>query len=129
MPKRRVLVVDDEPLIAALIVEWLEQLGYEPLGPARTVEQAIAMIDNDRPDAAILDVSLGDEHSYSVADRLKTESIPFAFATGRDRQSIPPAHANVPLLIKPYDLTAITEVMENLRSGSTLRAFRGKSTS
>jgi CheY-like chemotaxis protein len=116
MAVARVLILDDEPLIAMLLHNWLEELGYEPIGPANTVAQAVALIENDRPDAAILDVSLHKDDCYSLADALKTRNIPFAFGTGRDEQLIAPRHAGTPILTKPYDLSALQEVMGKLLS-------------
>jgi|SoiMethySBSTD1v2_1073268.scaffolds.fasta_scaffold773218_2 CheY-like chemotaxis protein len=117
MAVARVLILDDEPLIAMLLHNWLEELGYEPIGPANTVAQAVALIENDRPDAAILDVSLHKDDCYSLADALKTRNIPFAFGTGRNKQMIAPRHAEVPMLSKPYDQTALELVMSELLPG------------
>ena len=111
-----VLIVDDEPLIAMLVQDWLEDLGHEAIGPAHSVRQALTLIDVHKPDAAILDVSLGNENSYGVADVLKTRNIPFAFGTGRDEQMITPGHADVPILRKPYDATALKQLMSTLLS-------------
>jgi CheY-like chemotaxis protein len=111
---RRVLVLDDEPLIAMLIKDWLEELGYEALGPAHSVSQALAAIEGDNPDAALLDVSLGDTDSYRVADVLKTRNIPFAFGTGRDERAIESRHKGVPILTKPYDVNSLEAILAKL---------------
>jgi CheY-like chemotaxis protein len=116
MASARVLVLDDEPLIAMLLDDWLEELGYEPVGPANTVAQAIPLVETDRPDAAILDVSLHKTDCYPVADALKARSIPFVFGTGRAEQSIALRHAGRPILTKPYDLNALKSVMGKLLS-------------
>lgn len=109
-----VLILDDEPLIAMLVQDWIEDLGYEVIGPARSVRQALTLIDDHKPDAAILDVSLGESDSFCVADALKSRKIPFAFGTGRDAQAIPPNHANAPMLFKPYDISSLKRVMSQL---------------
>ena len=114
MAVARVLILDDELLIAMLLHNWLEELGYEPIGPANTVAQAVALVENDRPDAAILDVSLHKTDCYPAADVLKARNTPFAFGTGRDEQTIAPRHADVPMLRKPYDKTALELVMGEL---------------
>jgi CheY-like chemotaxis protein len=108
------MVVDDEPLIAMLLQDWLKELGYSTIGPASTITQAIALIESDKPDAAILDVSLHQTDCYPVADLLKERDIPFAFGTGHDTQAIASRHANVPILSKPYDLSALQRVMHEL---------------
>ena len=114
MSGRRVLVLEDEPLIAILVQDWLDELGYEPVGPARSVPEALSIISSQMLHAAILDVSLGNADSFPVADDLKARNIPFAFATGRDERSVPPRHADAPILPKPYDLEAIKIVMNEL---------------
>jgi CheY-like chemotaxis protein len=116
MAVARVLILDDEPLIAMLLHDWLEELGYEAIGPANTVAQALAFVESDRLDAAILDVSLHKTDCYPVADVLKARNIPFAFGTGRDEQLIALRHAGTPILTKPYDLSALQEVMGKLLS-------------
>jgi CheY-like chemotaxis protein len=110
----KVLVVDDEPLIAMLLQDWLEELDYHPVGPAHSVSEALNLINDCSLDAAILDVSIGNEDSYPVADMLKARAIPFAFATGGDERSILPAHAGVALLNKPYTIEALRSVMDLL---------------
>jgi CheY-like chemotaxis protein len=110
----RALILDDEPLIAMLLQDWLEELGYAVLGPTGTIAQAIDVIESDRPDAAILDVSLHQTDCYSVADVLKSRNIPFAFGTGHDAQTIASRHANAPILSKPYDQSALQRMMGKL---------------
>lgn len=114
MALARVLILDDEPLIAMLLHDWLEELGYKPVGPASTVAQAVGIIESDSLDAAILDVSLQKTDCYPVADALKARGIPFTFGTGHVAQAIVPRHADVPVLCKPYDLNALQEMMSKL---------------
>jgi DNA-binding response OmpR family regulator len=116
MTAARVLILDDEPFIAMLLQDWLEELGYEPVGPAYTIAQALILVENERPDAAILDVSLHKTDCYPVADVLKARNTPFAFGTGRGEHMITKRHADVPLLCKPYDIAALREVMGKLLS-------------
>jgi CheY-like chemotaxis protein len=116
MMRRRVLLVDDEPLIAMLVEGWLRDLGCDPI-LARSVEQALRVVESDCPDAAILDVSLGADNSYPVADALTARNVPFAFATGRESQAIPPPHDGIPLLAEPYGMDALREMMKGLCPG------------
>jgi DNA-binding response OmpR family regulator len=111
---RRVLIVDDEPLLTMLVQDWLEQLGYEALGPARDVAQALALIEQGNPAAAILDVSLKGGDSYPVADALVARRIPFAFATGRDERAIDARHAGAPVLAKPFELRSLEATLAGL---------------
>src|SRR5438270_8852311 len=83
---RRVLVVEDEYLIAADIAASLEALGAEVAGPAASVAEALTFLerDGDRLDGAVLDVNLGKERVYPLADVLRSRGIPFVFTTGYD---------------------------------------------
>jgi CheY-like chemotaxis protein len=107
----RILVADDEPLIAMILEDWLAELGCETLGPAGSVREALALIDGERPDAAILDVRLSDGPSYTIAERLRTLGIPFAFASGQDAADIDARFRDAPMLSKPFDLENIRKVV------------------
>jgi CheY-like chemotaxis protein len=113
----RVLVVDDEPLIAMMIAGWLEELGHQPVGPAGTVSHALAHVGEGGIDAVILDLSLGDESSYSVAEALAGQGIPFAFATGHGSSTIEAAWAGRPLLPKPFVFANVQETVAQLLGG------------
>ena len=114
MPGPRVLILEDEPLIAMLAQDWLDELGYEAIGPAHSLSQAFSLIESEKPEAAILDVSIGSADSFSVADELKALNVPFAFATGRYEREIVKHHADVPILEKPYDVDAVKLVLHKL---------------
>ncbi len=81
----RILVVDDEPMISMLLADWLDELGHETLGPSHDAASALALIEASPPDAAIVDVSLGAESGYRVAECLAKRNIPFVFATGHTK--------------------------------------------
>ena len=83
---RRILIVEDEMLIAFMLQGMLEALGYQVAGRARTVGDALAMIETDTLgiDAATLDINLGGEHANAVADALNAHGIPFIITTGYD---------------------------------------------
>jgi DNA-binding response OmpR family regulator len=114
MSTRRVLVLEDEPLIAMMMRDWLTELGYETLGPAETVQAALALIESNQPDAAILDISLGKQDCYPVADRLQDQAVPFAFATGRSGDNIVRRHQAAPRLSKPFNFEAVSGVISKL---------------
>lgn len=65
-----------------MLADWLSELGHKPVGPAYSVDGALALIETSDTDAAILDVSLGKQSSFPIADRLETRGIAFVFATG-----------------------------------------------
>ena len=114
MSRPRVLVVEDEALVALLIQDWIDELGYEVVGPAHTVDRALALIKQNKPDAAILDISLGGTDSAPVADDLRMRNVPFAFASGRDEKAILSRHATAPMLAKPYDKDSLQSVLKEL---------------
>ncbi|QND66650.1 response regulator [Mesorhizobium loti] len=78
----RVLVVEDEALVAMLIEDMLLELGYEVLGPAMRLGPALEMARDEIFDLAVLDVNLANEQSFPVAQLLQERGIPFVFATG-----------------------------------------------
>jgi CheY-like chemotaxis protein len=114
----RILVVDDEPLIAMLVEDWLNELQCETVGPAGSAPEALALIDGVELDGAILDVSLGGHNSFAVADALLDRGVPFAFATGRGVECIEQRFKDAPTLAKPYDFARIQKVLAILLDDS-----------
>jgi DNA-binding response OmpR family regulator len=110
----RVLVLEDEPLIAIMLVEWLQELGCEVVGPARNVTRALELVGAGGLDAAILDVSIGNEDCAPVADLLQERGVPIAFATGRAPESVSKRHAGALWLAKPYEFQAVRDVLHRL---------------
>ncbi|WP_380877654.1 response regulator [Sphingomonas sp. DBB INV C78] len=107
----RILVVEDEPLIAMVLEDYIESLGHELAGTADSVDTALALISDGAFDVAILDVHLrGGEPSWPVADALVAAEKPFLLATGGHVEPPPPQHDGAPVLTKPF-------TMEGLRSG------------
>jgi CheY-like chemotaxis protein len=109
----RVLIVDDEPLIAMLAQDWLEDLGHQTVGPAHDLKTALSL-SQEPIDVAILDVSLGAEKSYEVARRLRGRHIPFAFATGHAPGSAEGEFDDAPTLPKPYSFETFSGVVAEL---------------
>jgi DNA-binding response OmpR family regulator len=109
----RILIVEDEPLIAMMLEDFLEALGKTHVATCDCVASALAAIDVERPDAAILDVNLsGGEKSWPVADALAARSIPFVLSTGGGEDT--PAHAGRPRLIKPYTMEGVAKALAAL---------------
>lgn len=99
---RRVLVVEDDPLLALDMADELSRAGLEVRGPATTVARALGLIDEEGGcDAAVLDVHLGDELSTPVAQRLKTLGIPFVILTGYSVDQLSPEFGRAALISKP----------------------------
>jgi DNA-binding response OmpR family regulator len=117
-PQRRILVVEDEALVAMLVEDALIDAGFAVIGPARTVSQALEMLKADPPDAAVLDLNLGGENSVSVADALAARAIPFLVATGYGAAGLPAHLKHIPVLPKPYDPADLTVALERLCNGA-----------
>ena len=111
---RRILVVEDEALVAMLVEDALFDAGFEVIGPARTVAQALKMLAAESPSAAVLDLNLAGESSGAVADALAARGVPFVVATGYGAAGLPQAHRDVPVLPKPYDPMDLTTVLDRL---------------
>lgn len=103
----RILIVDDEPLVAMMVAEWVEELGHEVAGPYWDKSSALALVEATPPDAAIVDVSLGAGSGYTVAESLAQRKIPFVFATGHAEGSLMPRFSGTPVLVKPYDFADV----------------------
>jgi CheY-like chemotaxis protein len=102
---RRVLVVEDEFLLAQDLLEELLDCDAEVMGPVASVAEALAILESSPPPyMAILDIKLSDGMVYPVADALRRLGVPFIFASGYDRSFIPEAYANVTLAQKPVAL-------------------------
>ncbi len=114
--ERRILVVEDEALVAMLVEDALVDAGFAVLGPARSVAQALEMLRAETPDAAVLDLNLGGENSLSVADALAARGIPFLVATGYGAAGLPAHLRHIPVLPKPYDPADLTVAVDRLCS-------------
>lgn len=98
----RILVVEDEYFLADEMRSILTRLGAIVLGPVPTVNEALALIESDPAiDYALLDLNLGGQFAFRVADMLRLHEIPFAFVTGYGRGALPEHHAAVVQLEKP----------------------------
>jgi CheY-like chemotaxis protein len=108
---QRILVVDDEPLIAIDIVAVLREAGCEVVGPAATLERAATLIEKDIFDAALLDGNLGGYPVDELAAALTKRSIPFAFVTGYGRDGLPKAFSHVPIISKPFNREQLLDAL------------------
>lgn len=114
-PPRRILVVEDEPLIAMMLEDFVDAIGHTPAGTADTVASALALIEAGGIDAAIMDVNLrGGEKSWPIADALADRTIPFVLTSGGNGDDIPERHRAAPRLDKPFTMEAIAEGLEAL---------------
>jgi CheY-like chemotaxis protein len=100
--KKRALIVEDEVLVAMLVEELLERLGYEVAAVSSHLEQALELARTVEVDFAMLDVNLNGKQSFPVAEVLRGRGIPFVFATGYGGASLDGAFAGVPVVQKPF---------------------------
>jgi CheY-like chemotaxis protein len=111
---RRVLVVEDEMIVAWLLEDMLVDLGCVVVGPAASVNQAVATIDAQAFDAALLDVNLNGQMSYPVADALIARGLPFVFSTGYDKDRLLERYRTFPVLQKPYHVSELSAALAKL---------------
>lgn len=114
---RSVLVVEDEPLIAMMLEDFLETLGHRVHASCESVEQAIGEAEKGGFDVAILDVNLGGETAWPVARKLREKRIPFVIATGGHVEPPPVEFSNVPVIEKPYTVDRVTPALEAALAG------------
>jgi DNA-binding NtrC family response regulator len=111
-----ILILEDEMVLAM----HLEDLVVDITGANATLvsrlEDALAVADEDRFDAAILDVNVAGHYSFPVADRLKARGTPYAFVTGYGNRLIPPDHAHAPIVEKPFTAEQIAAVITRMCS-------------
>lgn len=111
---KRILLVEDEALVALLLEDFLADLGAVVVGPESQLEGAKLAAETEQLDAAILDINLHGHPSYEVADVLKRRGVPFAFATGYGKSGVDPEHRGVPVLMKPYRREDVAEVLADI---------------
>jgi two-component SAPR family response regulator len=112
----RILVVEDEFLVAMELETMLRDLGGEVIGPLGRLDEAVAIAREEALDLAILDVNIGGQLVTPVADALAARTIPFVFCTGYDGATLPGRHASAPVLMKPCQAHELKEaVLSSLR--------------
>jgi CheY-like chemotaxis protein len=99
---KRVLIVEDNLIIAMTIEDFLLECGCIVVGPCSNVAQAMEAVRAEAPDLAVLDVNLGGETAYPIAFALAERRIPFVFTSGYGDQAIPPGHADWKVCAKPF---------------------------
>jgi len=111
---KRVLIVEDESLMALLLEHLLQELGYEVVGICASIHDALSFIDKEFFDLAILDINLRGIESYEVADKLDDHRVPFIFSTGYDVVKLLKPYREYPTLQKPYEMQSLKSELENL---------------
>lgn len=105
----RILLVEDEAIIAMTAEDMLADIGCTVVETATTLSDALRMAEGDGFDIALLDVNLAGEDSGPVADRLKALGKPFLFTTGYGSSGMNTTHVDVPVVMKPYQISQLEE--------------------
>jgi DNA-binding response OmpR family regulator len=110
----RVLVVEDEFLVAMLIEDMLTSAGCVVAGPIPRLSDALDAVDRGTYDAAVLDVNLGGDRVYPVADALSRRNVPFVFITGYGTSGLPGEYAERPRLGKPFKMADLLGMLSSV---------------
>ncbi|MET0329259.1 MAG: response regulator [Luteimonas sp.] len=109
---RRILLVEDDYLLADALAESLKTTGATVFGPIGTVDDALAAVSRlDGIEAVILDVNLDGRRVDAVADAIRARGIPMVFVSGYDRELLPPRFADVPHCLKPVDIEQLSSAL------------------
>ena len=101
---RRILIIEDETMIAMMLEDTLQQAGAAVLGPVGTLALAFELLRRDPPDLVLLDLQLGQDSAVSVAEWLHQRGIPFIICTGFGDPGLPAGVMPVKVLTKPLDI-------------------------
>lgn len=109
----RMLIVEDETMVAMMVEDLLETFGCIVVAVAGTVKQALALVaaKDVAIDGAILDVNIGGEKVFPVADALAANGIPFVFATGYGASGIDPGFEECPVIAKPFRVATLNQIL------------------
>lgn len=114
---RSILIVEDEPLIAMMLEDFLLSLGHEVRGTCESVGEAMKAVQAGNFDIAILDINLKGESVWPVAAELRVRDIPFIIASGGHVDPPPAEFASVPMIDKPYTIDRVTPAIEAALAG------------
>jgi CheY-like chemotaxis protein len=112
----RVLVVEDEMMVSMLIEDMLTDLGCSVIGPASRLDEAFELAKTSDLDCAVLDVNLGGQAIFPLADLLRERGRPFAFATGYGDAGLRDVDKGTPVLQKPFREGDLARVLGELRA-------------
>lgn len=111
---RRILIVEDEMMIALYLEDLIADQGHTPVGPAMRLEQALPLARDEQLDAALLDVNLGDANSFPAAEILRQRGVPFLFLTGYGAGGLPDEWKSHVTLEKPFEPHHLAQALKDL---------------
>lgn len=107
----RILIVEDEPLIALMLTDMLAELGFNVAASVAQVAEALAFLANEKVDIALLDVNIGAQKIDPVADLLAARGTPFIFTTGYGSTGVPANHVDRAILQKPFHVEDLATIV------------------
>lgn len=111
---RRILIVEDSPVVAPFTADVLDELGCEVVGPAPNMAAARECIENEAFDAALMDIHIRGERIFQLCNLLVERGVPFVFTSGYADWNIPEEWEDRPRLQKPYTLEQVEEALTGL---------------
>jgi CheY-like chemotaxis protein len=115
---RRVLIVEDSPVVGPFTADLLEELGCVVVGPAPNMAAARELIDSERFDAALMDIHIRGERVFPLCDALAQRGVPFVLTSGYADWHMPEKWRDRPRLQKPYRLEEVEEILSKLLASS-----------
>lgn len=116
---KTILIVEDDPFIAMDLQDTFEYAGYTVLGPVASVTPGLELVNNKKPDAAMLDFNLGRENSLPIAHKLDEKSVPYLFLSGQiDRVVCSGKMAKDKLIAKPFNAEALVARVDEMINAS-----------
>ncbi|KJC48093.1 hypothetical protein UB31_18225 [Bradyrhizobium sp. LTSP849] len=122
LSNRKVLIVEDEMMIAMLIEDMLDEFGCELVGPATSVPRALDLIGKEQIEVAVLDLNLDGQDTYAIADALQRKKVPFIFATGYGSTGLRKEYGAQPVLQKPFQTKDLETALAQALAGSNAAA-------
>jgi CheY-like chemotaxis protein len=120
LSNRKVLVVEDEMMIAMLIEDMLDEFGCKLVGPATNVPRALELIGKEQVEVAVLDLNLNGKDTYAIADALRQKHVPFIFATGYGSIGLREEYGDRPVLQKPFQARDLETALKEALSDSNV---------
>jgi DNA-binding response OmpR family regulator len=111
---RRILIVEDEAMIALLVQETLSDVGYRIAGVAPRLAVGLDMARSAAIDVAVLDINLNGEECFPIARVLRDRNVPFLFASGCSEDGIPAEYSQVPVVTKPYNVATLMSALSSI---------------
>ena len=108
---RRILVIEDSPVVGPFTADLLADLGYDAVGPAPNMASARELIDGERLDAALVDIHIRGERVFPLCEALAEKGVPFAFTSGYADWQMPDKWQDRPRLLKPYTIDQVKDVL------------------